>query len=260
VIELASHTEGAPSARLVVLLHGILGSERNWRSFARAFCRVRPDLRLWTPDLRGHGSSPAGEAPHSIDACVADLAYALAAQGDEPVTVIGHSFGGKVALQLGAVLRVPPQVWVLDSDPRPRVRDGGSQVLAVIERARRVPMPVANREQALAPFADLGPSIQGWMSTNLKRGEGGLRWRFDLDVVMALLADFGARDATLLLPSLSGRVHFVWGESGVLPTGPSLPSLQAAQHHMLRGAGHWVHVDRGDLLLELLSAGIPRVG
>lgn len=259
MIELASHTEGPPSARLVVLLHGILGSERNWRSFARALCRARPDLRLWAPDLRGHGSSPSGVPPHSIDACVADLVWALAAQGGEPVAVIGHSFGGKVALQLGAVLPAVPQVWVLDSDPRPRVRDGGSQVLAVIDRARRVQMPVARREDALAPFADLGPAIQGWMSTNLARSEDGLRWRFDLDVVTALLADFGARDATRLLPLLSGRVRFVWGESGVLPEGGALPALQGAEHHLLRGAGHWVHADRGDLLLELLSAAIPRV-
>ena len=51
------------------------------------------------PDLLGHGRS-SWDAPWTIDANVAALAALLEADADEPVVVVGHSFGGAVALNL----------------------------------------------------------------------------------------------------------------------------------------------------------------
>ena len=65
---------GAASATVdVLVLHGILGSGRNLRSFAQRLAQARPELRLWLVDLRNHGDSQGAPPPHTIAACCDDL-------------------------------------------------------------------------------------------------------------------------------------------------------------------------------------------
>ena len=97
------------------ILHGILGSGRNWRSFARALAKSRPDWGFVLPDLRNHGATGPLPGPHTLSACVADLDGLPA-----PDWVAGHSFGGKVALAWAAERGLDSDVrdvWVLDSIP-----------------------------------------------------------------------------------------------------------------------------------------------
>jgi esterase len=89
---------GATPSRWMLVLHGILGSGANWRSFARRLTAADPSLGLVLVDLRMHGQSQGAPSPHTLEATARDLfrlqeALALPVSG-----VIGHSFGGKVAL------------------------------------------------------------------------------------------------------------------------------------------------------------------
>jgi pimeloyl-ACP methyl ester carboxylesterase len=85
--------EGAP----VVLVHGIAGDSRTWREPMRYLARTN---RVLAPDLPGHGESDAGSVDYSLGAHASFLRDLLAAIGVAPVTVVGHSLGGGVALQL----------------------------------------------------------------------------------------------------------------------------------------------------------------
>ncbi len=145
---------GAPD-RVVYILHGILGSGRNWRSFARRLVRRRPDCRLILADLRGHGDSPSGAPPHTLQACVDDLEN-LAGICGAPEVVIGHSFGGKVALAWAQRDRVGiRQAWALDAAPGPlRSRADAHEVSRVIAALRQVPIPLARRGDELARVAN----------------------------------------------------------------------------------------------------------
>jgi pimeloyl-ACP methyl ester carboxylesterase len=94
----------------VVLLHGLGDTASTWAAFAALV--DRPTVAF---DLRGHGTSPRpGE--YTVDSMVADV---LAALGDEPVDLVGHSMGGHVASQVA--LRVPDRVrrLVLEEAPVP---------------------------------------------------------------------------------------------------------------------------------------------
>ena len=64
--------EAAPTRWLFVLA-GIYGAGRNWNVVSRAVVRARPEWGVVAVDLRGHGSSPPMEPPHTLEACVADL-------------------------------------------------------------------------------------------------------------------------------------------------------------------------------------------
>jgi lipase len=79
----------------VLALHGVTGHSRRWRVLADAL----PEFRLIAVDLRGHGRSP-WTPPWGIEQHVADALDTLDALGLERVPVIGHSFGGAIALHL----------------------------------------------------------------------------------------------------------------------------------------------------------------
>jgi len=250
--------------RIAFVLHGILGSAKNWRSTARKLAEARPDFRFVLVDHRNHGDSRGAPPPHTIDACAEDLA-ALAEQVGEPEVVVGHSYGGKVALAY-AEQRPPAlrQVWALDSPPfAVPIPPKGNDVLGVMDALTRVPLPLPNR-QAVFPALEaqgLPLSIAQWMTTNLERADGGFVWRFDLTAARKMIDNYfdrdllavlqtedpDAPDARVVRAANSDRWPTEWLE--VLA---GLPSASAGRYHVLRDAGHWVHVDNPDGLRSLL--------
>jgi pimeloyl-ACP methyl ester carboxylesterase len=85
------------SGETVLLIHGLAGSSRTWRS-------VLPDLALThdviAPDLLGHGESAKPTGDYSLGAFASGLRDFLAALDVPRATIVGHSFGGGVAMQL----------------------------------------------------------------------------------------------------------------------------------------------------------------
>ena len=81
----------------VLLVHGMTGYGRRWTSLAAHLGEVS----MLAPDLIGHGRS-SWDAPWTIDANVAALAALVDAEVGGPLVVVGHSFGGAIALALSA--------------------------------------------------------------------------------------------------------------------------------------------------------------
>ena len=84
---------GAP----LVVLHGLLGSSRNWQSAGVAL--AERGYRVLAPDLRNHGSSPWGD-DCSYAALASDVIAMLDGLSLGPVHLVGHSMGGKAAMRL----------------------------------------------------------------------------------------------------------------------------------------------------------------
>jgi lipase len=98
-IALNTYRYGPTGPAQILAIHGLTGHGRRWETLAN---RHLPEFAIVAPDLVGHGRS-SWAAPWTIDANVAALAALL--DGDSaagPVTVVGHSFGGAVALSLAA--------------------------------------------------------------------------------------------------------------------------------------------------------------
>jgi pimeloyl-ACP methyl ester carboxylesterase len=82
---------------VLLLIHGIAGYGENWREAIEPLARHHTVI---APDLPGHGASEAGGGDYSIGALASGLRDLLLALGHERATVVGHSLGGGVAMQL----------------------------------------------------------------------------------------------------------------------------------------------------------------
>ena len=250
--------DAATSAPTAILLHGILGSARNWRAFARRLVRELPAWRLVLVDLRNHGDSRGAPGPHTLDACVADVDRL----GIAPRAIIGHSYGGKVAAAWAAAHPAGLEAaFVLDTPPSDRVAASMSEVGQLVTTLGSLRMPVADRAVVTVALtrAGLGPGVVGWMTTNLRREEAGWTWRFDLEGVRAMLADYFTRPLFPMLEATRAAVHVVrggrsarWDEADV----QRLRALHGVRLHTLPRAGHWLHVDDPSGLLDVLVAGL----
>lgn len=256
--------ERPEAGKLAFLLHGILGSKKNWGSIARRLAQRLPTWRFVTADLRCHGESQGFAPPHTVAACAEDVAALAAHLGEEPAWLSGHSFGGKVALSyardFAAELRT---LWVLDSPPGTSRPGGGtSEVERVMRTLREVALPIAGRQELVDELAARGLSedLGRWMTTNLApRDRGGFEWTFDLDGAEALLKSYAALDLWEVLerPPTGVDVHFVRGarSNRFSPDDEHrlerLGAGQGASVHVLADAGHWVHSDNPKGLLEL---------
>jgi pimeloyl-ACP methyl ester carboxylesterase len=82
---------------VLLLIHGMGGSYENWRAVIQPLARRHTVI---APDLPGHGASAPGAGDYSLGALAASLRDLLIALGHDRATLVGHSLGGGVAMQL----------------------------------------------------------------------------------------------------------------------------------------------------------------
>lgn len=253
-------------ARLwMLVLHGIYGQGRNWSSVARRIVRARPEWGAVLVDLRMHGASQGFAPPHTVAAAAADLDALEAVVSGQVGAVVGHSFGGKVALARAADgpagLR---QVWLIDSTPAARAPEGSAwEMLQVI---RSLPAAFATRADLTGALerAGVAAPVAQWMATNLESSSDGFRWRFDLEAIEALLRDFFRLDLWHVVerPPEGVEVHVVKAEASAVLAGDDLARAERATAggrtflHRIAG-GHWLNADNPDAVVDLLAEHLP---
>ncbi|MCS7006866.1 MAG: alpha/beta hydrolase [Thermoleophilia bacterium] len=216
--------EGAPR---VVCLHGVTSHGRH---FAELAARL-PRVRVLAPDLLGHGSSPY-KPPWSREAHCESVAATV---GSEPAALVGHSFGGRIALELAArAPKLVPRLVLLD----PAILLPPEVALTAAENARR--------ERAYTSFAEaidrrydesqLHSAPRELLETELRHhlaeGDDG-RWRYRY-CQSAVVAAFGEMASP---PPPFERVRvptlLVLGERSYLPYDHLLGAHRAALGELL---------------------------
>jgi lipase len=94
------HEWGDVGAPPVVCVHGVSAHGRRFRKLAEE--RLASSFHMLAPDLRGHGLSEH-DPPWDIETHVRDVEETLEELGVEASAWVGHSFGGRLVLELAAL-------------------------------------------------------------------------------------------------------------------------------------------------------------
>lgn len=169
---------GAP---VLVILHGLLGSSRNWTTIGKAF-KDRYDVHA--VDLRNHGSSPHVEGMRWAE-MNADLKAYLDLNGIKSLTLMGHSLGGKVAMSFACERpELVEKLIIVDIAAKayPPYHDNEFRAM------KRIPIrELANRKEAEELLEPMVPNwaMRQFLLTNLVRdtATGAFQWQNNLEAL-----------------------------------------------------------------------------
>ncbi|MDQ3036297.1 MAG: alpha/beta fold hydrolase [Myxococcota bacterium] len=258
---------GAAPERSFVLLHGILGSGQNLRTIARRFVAERPRWAAVLVDLRRHGASLDAPGPDTLEQAALDVAELAASLTVPAGAVLGHSFGGKVALQWLAAAREQAgleHVHVIDSNPGSRLDARGSEgTLRVVDMLDALPYPFESRDAFVQAVLaqDPRPTLAQWLAMSVRRAEDGWRFGPPIASIRALLSSYFAEDLWPIVesPPDGAHVHLVIGaRSTVLDAADRTRASEIAARLPDRvtvdvlPTDHWVHAEDPDGLLRVL--------
>jgi pimeloyl-ACP methyl ester carboxylesterase len=254
------------TTQTAVIVHGIMGSHRNWVGFGRLLAKQNPTWAFLLIDIRGHGDSHPAHPPNTIEACARDLDQLIRAQHCPPAVAIGHSFGGKVVIAAADLPDSPlDTVCVLDTPPSTGNLNTANDVRHVVKAIREMPTPIQNRKSVSAYFLSRGfpVEIAAWMTTNLRSAAHGLDWHFDLDAVDSMMASYFETDQWEQYEQARPySLRLVKGDRSTRWTAQDDARLQAAGPHVhtstLENSGHWVHSDNPVGLAELISKSLAQ--
>jgi esterase len=243
MLAIVRYPAAAPSdAPPLVIAHGLYGSARNWGVIARRLADTRDVIAV---DMRNHGESPRFPT-HSYSDMAADLAEVIAAIGPQ-VDLLGHSMGGKAAMQLalttGSLIR---RLVVADIAPIAYSHDQTRHVHAM--RALDLSGLTTRGEADLRLSAMVeDPGLRAFFLQSLDlKAEGGPRWRLNLDVLEAEMPKIVGWPGTP--GTFPGSTLFLTGSESNYVLPEHRDTIRAhfpkARFAKLPGASHWLHADR----------------
>ncbi len=246
------------------MLHGIYGRGRNWQTIAKAVVAARPDYACWLMDLPSHGDSGEGAHGDSVRGFAKELSAWCRESAVTPDVVLGHSFGGKVALAFAETSTdLTLQVWVIDSTPEPK--PAGGSAWDMLRLISALPGTFATREEATDAIVAGGYNrgVAVWMSTNLVRSGARFVWRLDFSVMELLLHDFFSTDLWPVVEHHAHEhtLHFLKASTSSAMSGEAATRLEALSDPDVilhrRDGTHWIHAESPQVVIDLLLAHLP---
>lgn len=259
-LSLFSNTYGSAGPPLVIL-HGFLGESGNWHTLART--AFAPHFRVYALDARNHGRSPHTD-DFSYEAMAEDVRAFLDAEGLDDAFLLGHSMGGKTAMQFALTHPERTQALVVADMAPHAYPPGHDDILEALNGLD--PGRLASRQEADDALTAGIPDwrVRQFLLKNLvARKEGGYRWAFNLPVLTARSSEV-ARGLEAAVP-YAGPALFVRGGTSRYVRDQDVPGIErlfpAAQIVTLPETGHWMHAEAPEafagLVLDFLLPLLP---
>jgi esterase len=248
---------GTGPGKPVALLHGLFGRGRNLAAIARGLATFRHVILL---DLRNHGASP--HAPGMDYRLLAeDVLETLRGLDLGPVSLLGHSMGGKTAM--ACALTAPDAVdRLLVADIAPVSYAHHNRAVAAAMQA--IPLhPGLTRAEASTFLHKVVPdeAVRGFLLQNLVPGAAP-SWRLGLEEIAASMADLEAWPDFGAGAVFDGPTLFVNGGDSDYVTVDGRHAARALFPHArfmtLKRAGHWLHADQPALFLQAAAHFLAR--
>jgi pimeloyl-ACP methyl ester carboxylesterase len=271
---LAVRTHGESGPR-VVFVHGLFGQGKNWTSIAKGLADAH---RVTLVDLPNHGHSPWTDRVHYLD-MVEMLATELEHLGD-PVTLVGHSMGGKVAMQLAlrrpellralVVVDIAPVEYPLQGGRTDDPDEEASPFAAYIAAMRALDLDqLKTRDDADAALKSAVPSrmVRSFLLQSLVREgpgtDGGWRWRLNLELLERDLDELRGFPTPPPGATFDGPVLWMAGANSTYVLDEDRPHMDAVfpatRLVRIKNAGHWVHSEQPEVFLTTLRLFLEHV-
>lgn len=174
--------------RPIIILHGLMGSSDNWLPQAKM---LSDEYRVFIVDQRNHGQSPHDEILN-YKVLANDLKDFIQQQGLEKPVILGHSMGGKTAMNFAVAY--PEMVGALVvADIAPKYYKVHHDV--IVKGLKAIPIDsITTRGEADQVLADYvkEEDVRQFLLKNLTRKpEGGFSWKINLPVIDKSLEDIG---------------------------------------------------------------------
>jgi lipase len=255
-VTLALHEWGEPGNPRVVCLHGV----RNHGGHFGPLAARLPGYHVLAPDLLGHGHSP-WEPPWDLETHLGAIVETVGARES---MLVGHSFGGRLALELAArAPKLVPKLVLLD----PAILIPGHVALAAAERERVDKSYVSFEELVEQRYVESqlhrAPRelVVEDLAAHVDTGEDGrVRYRYCQSAVVAAYGEMASeppRFEDVRVPTL-----LVLGEQSYLPYDHLLDAHRAALGDLLELAvvpgGHSVTWDALEETSVVISSFLAR--
>lgn len=233
----------------LIILHGLFGSSDNWYSLAKEFSR---SFSVFLVDQRNHGQSPhTDEMNYALLA--EDLAAFIEQQSLDQPYIIGHSMGGKAAMNFA--VKYPERLSrliVVDIVPKPYPVHHDK----ILEGLKSIPLTAlesrSKADELLSAYVP-EPEVRQFLLKNLSRNqEGGFDWKINLKSLDEHIEDLGA--GMQFEGQFTGSTLFITGErSNYFQPGDEalIRSFFPNAKFTTLDTGHWVQAERPEAFLKV---------
>jgi esterase len=241
----------------LVILHGLFGTLDNWQTIAR---QLSDEFTVYIVDLPNHGRSPHTKGEFDYSEMSDAVAEFLTKNWIHETRLIGHSMGGKLAMQLA--FQQPDlikKLAVIDIAPKQYTGGHGNIFRALFALDLETLTDRKEAEQFLTEhLPEEGAGTIQFLLKNLSRRSdtegGGFEWKMNLNVLYAnyprildkLEGDMPFRKPTLFIRGSESN-YIKDSDFELISTLFPRSAIET-----IEGAGHWVHAEKPKELLEVL--------
>lgn len=229
----------------LVFIHGLFGSLSNLGMLARAFYESHSVIQI---DVRNHGHS--AHSPEMNYAVMAqDILDTLDSLNIQQFSVIGHSMGGKIAMQLAnrAGERLQ-QLVVLDIAPFAYQENHHDQIFKALFAVQNA--KVESRQQAMQIMREYlnEEMVIQFLMKSFHKGQ----WLFNVDALFNHYSDIVQWDE--ILPWSKQALFIRGGQSAYISKDEHFDAIKQqfphAQIRVIENAGHWLHAEKPQQVLD----------
>lgn len=240
----------------LIILHGLFGSSDNWYTLAKTFSQ---QFTVFLPDQRNHGQSP--HSPQmDYQVLAEDLFGFIREHGIERPHIIGHSMGGKAAMNFA--VKYPDhlsKLIVVDIVPKPYPVHHD----AILEGLHAIPLAsLSSRSEAdhqLAAFVP-EPDVRQFLLKNLGRdAEGRFQWKINLHAIDENIEAMGA--GMIFSGKHDGPALFIRGEKSnyYVPGDEAIIKAIFPQAEVVSlDTGHWVQAEKPEAFAQVVLTYLNR--
>lgn len=235
----------------LIILHGLFGSSDNWKSCA---AHLSQQFLVINIDLRNHGKSPHDDSI-SYPLMAEDVIQLLDDLSIDNAFILGHSMGGKVAMQIA--LSFPDRIKkliVVDIAPV-AYKAHHEEVFAGLNSIDLDTLTSRSHANAqLSQYVE-DKNISAFLLKSLYKNSGQFTWRFNLtslereypSISLAPQSKTASTSKTLFIKGMNSHYILAQHKDDILKLFPK------AQFKMIEGAGHWPHAEKPSIFNRIID-------